>query len=873
MTAEELDELRRLMKEQFGGKEPRDFQVDMVQAQEERRDALCQAATGQGKTAIAAGPYVLKKNEGKVTFMISPLIGLQNEMVTTFEEEYKVSAIAVNSAQGGCTAETMRAIVAGKKQIVLISPEMLLSRRFIDSVLRNQELASRVYSVIIDEAHCISHWGAEFRKQYAQIGMIRVFLPRSTPFIAVSASLTRRVTRDIVEKLQLSRSTFLYKNLGNDRPNVSIVVRAIHNTMSSYTDLDFVIPTGVQTAEDIPKTWIYADNINTGSEIIDHLRTLIPNKLQGVIRPYNAVLGNDYRDAAMKAFRSGEVRVMICTDAAGMGCNIPDIEVVVQWKLPEKLSSFIQRAGRAARGPGMKGLAVLLVEPSTYSVLLTEVHELPARGRGRGKKKGKQTARKKRKNMKQYARERGRFRGSRSGNQDDIVECEQPPFDPSDQSEGLYLFVQKTTCRRRVLQVVFENPDPNPSVPCCDICVKQKGTAAPKTQYEETPLAAIEHALDDWREDIFTRDESSSYFLEPSCILPDEAIRRLASLKLPLHAGAIEGFLSRQWSYWPKYGEELTQHLLSIDTSPPHNTPPSASTMRPELATPMGENASNDVSTAMRAGNRKRCHSDAEGGVEVIGDSEVPTSSSDAVGDVAGSSSQSEERARKRVRKQLASIAPTSGSNSHDFSVFQATGYSHTPGPSIPSPVPAPSQSQHIQFPLTVPPHPLPITPAPIAPSSSHQYLTSQFLQTGNSHYSSFGTYAHSSTPHASGYDYGQETPAPGPSTYWPHYTPTQPSFNTPTQHYSPSVAFPYAVHPISTPTYATSTFNSGFSQPPYVLPPPSQTPFILTTTSTGQGNQTMPSYSLVLPTYNHSSYTPGPTTQDGSNNVPSRTQ
>ena len=128
MTSQELEDLRARLKEQFGGKEPRDFQVELVQAQEERRDSICQAATGMGKTAIAAGPYALPKNEGRVTFMISPLIGLQNEMVgplsssrcsiinltsdiaqaETFREEYGLSAVAVNSAHSGCTRELMR---------------------------------------------------------------------------------------------------------------------------------------------------------------------------------------------------------------------------------------------------------------------------------------------------------------------------------------------------------------------------------------------------------------------------------------------------------------------------------------------------------------------------------------------------------------------------------------------------------------------------------------------------------------------------------------------------------------------------------------------------------------------------------------------
>ena len=194
---------------------------------------------------------------------------------------------------------------------------MLLSRRFINDILRNPILLSKIYAIVVDEAHCISHWGAAFRKKYGTLGVVRAFLPKPTPIIAVSASLTRRVCRDITQKLQFP-PTHIYKSLGNDRPNVSIIVRAIHNPLHTYTDLDFLIPASVGQGEDLKKTWIYADNIEVGAEIIDHLRTLIPKHLHGVIRPYNAVHGIDYRTTAMEQFRSGAIRILVCTDAAGM---------------------------------------------------------------------------------------------------------------------------------------------------------------------------------------------------------------------------------------------------------------------------------------------------------------------------------------------------------------------------------------------------------------------------------------------------------------------------------------------------------------------------------------------------------------------------
>jgi superfamily II DNA helicase RecQ len=194
---------------------------------------------------------------------------------------------------------------------------MMLSQRFVNDILRNPDLLSRVYAIVVDEAHCISHWGAAFRKKYGSLGVVRAFLPKPTPVIAVSASLTRRVCRDIAQKLQFSTG-YVYKNLGNDRPNVSIVVRAIHNPLHTYTDLDFLIPANVGQCEDLKKTWIYADNIEVGAEIIYHLRTLLPEHLNGVVRPYNAVHSVEYRLAAMDQFRSGKIRILVCTDAAGM---------------------------------------------------------------------------------------------------------------------------------------------------------------------------------------------------------------------------------------------------------------------------------------------------------------------------------------------------------------------------------------------------------------------------------------------------------------------------------------------------------------------------------------------------------------------------
>lgn len=213
----------------------------------------------------------------------------------------------------------MQQIVAGEYQIVILSPEMLLSRRFVDGVLRKPEFGSRCLSIFIDEAHCVSHWGSGFRKKYSSIGIARAFLPKGAPMVAASATLTARVRDDIIDKLHF-RQDHLFVNIGNDRANVAQVVRSIEHPMSSYRDLDFLIPQNITLHEDIPKTFLYCDTIKDGAQIVDYLNSLVPEHYReyGLVRPYNAAMSQRYRKEVMELFNLGYIRVLVCTDAAGM---------------------------------------------------------------------------------------------------------------------------------------------------------------------------------------------------------------------------------------------------------------------------------------------------------------------------------------------------------------------------------------------------------------------------------------------------------------------------------------------------------------------------------------------------------------------------
>ena len=204
--------------------------------------------------------------------------------------------------------------------MVILSPEMMLSKRFVANVLRNTEMCKRVLSVVIDEAHVVSHWGSGFRKKYGTLGVIRALLPKGTPMVAMSATLPDRVQRDVLKKLQFDEKNYTYLNLGNDRPNVSLVVRSIQNTLGSYTDMDFLIPREVHEATEVKKTFVYSDNIMVGSDMMEHLYEIGPESFReaGIIRTYSSAFSAKYRREVMELFKVGVVRILICTDAAGM---------------------------------------------------------------------------------------------------------------------------------------------------------------------------------------------------------------------------------------------------------------------------------------------------------------------------------------------------------------------------------------------------------------------------------------------------------------------------------------------------------------------------------------------------------------------------
>jgi hypothetical protein len=287
--------------------------------------------------------------------------------------------------------------------------------------------------------------------------------------------------------------------------------------------------------------------------------------------------------------------------------------VVVQWKLPGSVSVFVQRAGRAARAHGRTGIAILLVEPSAYTIdLEKEVVNAGPAARGHQKsqakeKKSEAEKRKKAQERKTYAKSRGAKRGAAGGKHDAIFVHDTPRLDPEAPNEGLYVLVQAGTCRRAVLTEIYGNKPARksvqswikkkkltrtvePTVPCCDICCPQlldltrpgKPPVVPRQSAVKRGEvnADVQAVLHKWRLAIKARDFPTPLF-NASAIMRDETVGLLASVGPLMSQDHLAKVLAGQWTWWDRYGEELYACLAAESIPPMRELPKKSRAKRP----------------------------------------------------------------------------------------------------------------------------------------------------------------------------------------------------------------------------------------------------------------------------------------------------
>jgi ATP-dependent DNA helicase RecQ len=324
-----MAELRTALKRIFGFDQFRCGQEAVVRDALAGRDVLALMPTGGGKSLCFQLPALLQPG---VTLVISPLIALMQDQVRLLRDNGIAATFINSSLEAGEVSRRTAALLRGDYKLLYLAPERLLLPEFLDGPLSRLSERPGVNAFVIDEAHCVSEWGHDFRREYRQLAVLRRRHPH-IPVLAFTATATPRVRADIVAQLAL-RNPAIHVSSFN-RPNLFYQVRA--KTKQTYTELLTQVRGGGAGI-------VYC----LSRRRVDELAL----RLQGDgirVRPYHAGLDAIARRDNQEAFIRDDVQVIVATIAFGMGINKPDVRWVAHYDLPKTLEGYYQESGRAGR--------------------------------------------------------------------------------------------------------------------------------------------------------------------------------------------------------------------------------------------------------------------------------------------------------------------------------------------------------------------------------------------------------------------------------------------------------------------------------------------------------------------------------------------
>ena len=329
-----MADIQQILEKYWGYKAFRPLQREIISSVLAGRDTVALLPTGGGKSLTYQVPALALPG---VTIVVTPLIALMKDQVDALRRRH-INAVAIHSALSAREIDVaLDNCVYGDVKLLYIAPERIDTRIF-HARVRKMEVSL----VAVDEAHCISEWGYDFRPAYLKIARLREWLPR-TPFLAVTATATSLVLADIREHLKLDDPQVFRGSFA--RPNISFVVRHGENKLEQMLRvIRGVAGSGI----------VYARTRKATEEIAEQLRA------EGVAADfYHAGLGFRMRASKQEAWLRGEVRVIVATNAFGMGIDKADVRFVVHDQMPASLEAYYQEAGRAGRD-GLPSYAVLL---------------------------------------------------------------------------------------------------------------------------------------------------------------------------------------------------------------------------------------------------------------------------------------------------------------------------------------------------------------------------------------------------------------------------------------------------------------------------------------------------------------------------------
>lgn len=322
-----------ILSEYWGYDSFRPKQEDIVTAALEGRDVLAILPTGGGKSVCFQVPALMREG---IAVVITPLIALMKDQVQNLNDR-GIKALCVNAGMGRREVElALNNAAYGDFKFLYVSPERLGTPLFKSYV---QEM--NVSYIVVDEAHCISQWGYDFRPDYLQIGKLRELV--DAPVIALTATATPEVAEDIMEKLRFEGRCLIKS--GFERPNLSYIVRRCDDKQGQLLSICASVQgTGIVYVRSRKKTEELAAFLNA-------------NGISSSF--YHAGLGPDSRSDRQERWKKDQIRVMVCTNAFGMGIDKPDVRFVVHFDVPDSPEAYFQEAGRGGRD-GKRSYAVML---------------------------------------------------------------------------------------------------------------------------------------------------------------------------------------------------------------------------------------------------------------------------------------------------------------------------------------------------------------------------------------------------------------------------------------------------------------------------------------------------------------------------------
>ena len=350
--------LNEVLKAKLGYDSFRDGQKEIIQDVLDGHDVLALLATGGGKTLCYQLPgYILK---GSIV-IVSPLLSLMEDQVQQMKAFGEKRVVAINSFLSYQEKERLLNQRFTAKYI-FISPEMLQSKKWLEKLSEIQ-----VDLFVVDEAHCVSQWGHDFRTDYLKLGEVRQQL-NSPPCLALTATATKEVLQDIKDILQLRQPRDHIHSV--DRPNIAFKVERDFQHVDEKRQRLLYLCKELQTPG-----IIYFSSRGKAEEMAQYLQE---NGVKGV-EFYHAGLSNSERILIQQQFILNKINIICCTSAFGMGINKENIRFIIHYQLPTLLESYVQEIGRAGRD-GSCSIAILLhTEEDDFLPQFIIENELPAK--------------------------------------------------------------------------------------------------------------------------------------------------------------------------------------------------------------------------------------------------------------------------------------------------------------------------------------------------------------------------------------------------------------------------------------------------------------------------------------------------------------